>query len=68
MDLKKIITEERKKQNLSRCELAHKVGCSDMAIYYWETGKKIPSIEMADKILRELGVSMAIGAPRKETP
>jgi len=53
---------EREKQGLSRKKLAEKAGCSEMAIYYWETGRREIPLQMADQILKSLGVSMKIGA------
>lgn len=56
-----LILETRKKLGLSRRELARKVGCTDTAIKYWETGKRVPSITMAHKILEALGIKISLG-------
>ena len=52
---------ERERQGLSRKKLAEKAGCSEMAIYYWETGRREIPLRMADQILKVLGTSMRIG-------
>lgn len=61
LDYKCFLRREREKHGLSRKVLAEKVGCSEMAIYYWETGQREISLNMADKLLVELGISFVIG-------
>lgn len=61
----KLIQEKRKEQNLTKKALARLAGCTDTAIGHWETGKRKPSLEMADKILKALGESMTIGTERR---
>ncbi|MGJ0846905.1 hypothetical protein ACR77J_09450 [Tissierella praeacuta] len=43
-------------------ELGRRIGCTGRAIGYWEEGKKIPNIILADKALKELGIELIIGA------
>lgn len=62
LNFRKYSRTEREKQGLSRKKLAEKAGCSEMAIYYWETGRREITLQMADQILKALGVSMKIGA------
>ena len=61
------IREERIKQGISIRKLAQMAGCSDRAIVYWEKGEKDITINMADKMLRVLGVLVEIGAQGEDT-
>lgn len=49
----------RKKNKLSQKQLAHLVGVSQAAIYYYESGKRDISIEMLSKIANVLEVSVS---------
>lgn len=66
MEIGKLIQEERERRGLSYNQLAIKVGCTGRAISYWETGQRVPSIEMADKVLAALDITLQIGKKRKE--
>lgn len=61
-----IILEEREKEGISKEELAAEIGCSVRLINYWERGERGISIDMADKALKFLGKSCAIGVTSKE--
>lgn len=71
-DIGKLIRKERIKKGKSIRGLAEEAGCTARAIVYWEAGKRCPTIELADKVLRVLGVRVVIGEteqikdPRKE--
>ena len=62
MSLYELIKENRVAKGLSRAQLAKMAGVSVDAIYAWETGKRTPTIECADKIFKVLGVTYTIGA------
>ena len=49
----------RKKNKLSQKQLAHLVGVSQAAIYYYESGKRDINIEMLSKIANVLDVSVS---------
>lgn len=66
-NISKIIKNERIKQGISQRELARRIGCTGRAIGYWEAGIKIPSLDLADKALKVLGISLTIGA-MEESP
>lgn len=61
LEIQQKIREERIKQGISIRKLAQMAGCTDRAIVYWEKGEKEITVNMADKILKVLGVSMNIG-------
>ena len=45
---------ERKKAGLTQSELAEKVGCMRMTIYYYESGARVPNAEMLSKLATAL--------------
>jgi plasmid maintenance system antidote protein VapI len=61
LDIGKIIREEWEKQGLSYSLLARQAKCSSRAISSWVTGKRTIIMEMADKVLSALEVSLQIG-------
>lgn len=62
MNISRIIKENRTKKGLSRAQLAKVAGVSADGIYAWETEKRIPTIDCADKVLKALEISYTIGA------
>ncbi len=54
----KVLQTVRKVKNMTVEDLAVKVGVSDKYIYLLEQGKKTPSLDMAHKIARALGVKI----------
>ncbi|MEE0061526.1 MAG: helix-turn-helix transcriptional regulator [Acutalibacteraceae bacterium] len=58
----RILSENRKLNNLTQKELAEKTGFTVRAIQYWEKGTKNISLENADKLLKALGVEVEIGS------
>lgn len=60
-EIQQKIREERIKQGISIRKLAKMVGCTDRAIVYWEKGEREITVNMADKLLKALGISMDIG-------
>lgn len=56
-----LIQKIRLEKNISRIELAERVGCTRKAVEYWEKGQRTMSIENADKIFKALDVSITIG-------
>jgi transcriptional regulator with XRE-family HTH domain len=58
MDLGSSITQLRKAQDISRDNLYREVGTSIAIIGRYEPGEMIPSVEMAEKIVGALEVSL----------
>lgn len=46
----------RLKKNMSRLEVAERVGITQKYYYMIETGKRVPSLEVAKKIAKVLGI------------
>lgn len=61
MEIAKLIKTNRKKRGLSRPQLASKANVSVDALYAWETGKRKPTIECADRVLKALDISIELG-------
>ncbi|MBE9125633.1 MULTISPECIES: helix-turn-helix transcriptional regulator [unclassified Coleofasciculus] len=67
----------REAAELTRAELGRRIGVSERQIYDWENGIKLPRIDRAVALARELGVSLqtvcsaigidVTGVPDKET-
>lgn len=57
----KRIFEEKESQNLTYRELAKRVGIDSKMLVNWKSGKNGISIELADKVLKVLGITMTIG-------
>lgn len=55
--LSNMIKELRIEHNLSQAALAKELGVSQSAIYYWENGKREPSLDMLEKIANYFGIS-----------
>lgn len=55
--LSNMIKELRIEHNLSQAALAKELGVSQSAVYYWENGKREPSIDMLEKIANYFGIS-----------
>lgn len=62
LEIQKKIREERIRQGISIRKLAQMVGCSDRSILYWEKGEREITVNMADKLLKTLSISVKIGA------
>lgn len=58
MSLGDKIKNARIKKAYSQAELANKIGVSQSAIYYWENGKREPSIEIIKKIAAALDTNI----------
>ena len=61
MNLGKILQEERKKRGLSQQKLADAAGVTKRSIIYWENGKKLMTVESADRVFKALHISIVIG-------
>ncbi|MEQ8998124.1 MAG: helix-turn-helix transcriptional regulator [Coleofasciculus sp. B1-GNL1-01] len=48
----------RESAKLTRSELGRRIGVSERQIYDWENGIKLPRIDRAVALARELGVSL----------
>ena len=55
------IHKVRKEKKVSRRELADAIGCSERAIEYWETSKRMPRIDLYSKALEYLDASYTLG-------
>ena len=68
MNAAAIITSARTRARLSKRELARRVGTSPAAIVEYESGRRSPTVDSLDLILRVCGVDMAINfVDRSET-
>lgn len=56
-----MIIKNIREKGISRREFAKKVGCSERHIHYLETGQRGISLELADKMLKELEISCKLG-------
>ena len=56
-----ILKDARLKSGLTNKEFAAKLKTSTAVIWRWEKGLHVPTIEMADKVLKALGMTMTIG-------
>lgn len=61
INLSQLIIEEMRTQGISYREFARRIGCSKATIEYWKNGDRNLSVAMADRALRELGISITIG-------
>jgi len=57
----RMLKEQRIKKDMSKQELAKKIGVTERAISYWERGDRAISLYEADKVLYEIGISLRIG-------
>ena len=57
----RLIKEERAKLGLSNRAFGEVVGVSGRLISYYEAGRRTPTIDTADKILKALGKKMELG-------
>ena len=65
MNYGQLLMEERIKKNVTKKQLSEMIGFSQRAIYYWERGERIMSIESADKVFEALRVTVQIGEKQK---
>lgn len=56
--MKRKLKDLRKSKGLTQEELAEKVGCTRVAIVYYETGYHIPRLDIAIKIAKILGANV----------
>lgn len=59
--IQKLIKIERVKQGISVRKFAKMIECSPRAVSLWDAGQRAITIEMADKALKALGVSVRLG-------
>jgi transcriptional regulator with XRE-family HTH domain len=55
-----LLKQGRRDAGLSQAELAERVGVTQPTISRWESGKELPSLPVADFVLRELGISIDV--------
>ena len=68
MNAAAIIASARTRARLSKRELARRVGTSPAAIVEYESGRRSPTIDSLDMILRVCGVDLALSfVDRSET-
>ena len=61
MKLCELIKRGRRAIDISKTQLAEKVGCTARAIEYWESGERKISLENADKVFKALDITVCIG-------
>ena len=59
-DIVKVINEERRRQGLSKKELAKRAGFGASSIRNWELGSE-PSLVKVESALRVLGITYTLG-------
>jgi transcriptional regulator with XRE-family HTH domain len=57
METKTVITELRKRHNLSQDEMAARLFVTRQAVSHWETGETVPNTDTLKLISKEFGVS-----------
>ena len=55
------IFEEKERQNLTYRALAQRLKIDPKMLVNWKSGKNGISLEVADRILKELGITVVIG-------
>ena len=58
MNLSELIKKIRVNAGLSRKEFAQKVGASQAAVTYWETGKRQPRLDQLEKIANAFSIDV----------
>ena len=61
-----IITSARTRARLSKRELARRVGTSSAAIVEYESGRRSPTVDSLDHILRACGFDLAVDLVSRE--
>lgn len=56
MDISEKLYKLRSELGLSQKEFGQKIGASQSAVYYWETGGRTPKLEQIQKIAKALGL------------
>jgi transcriptional regulator with XRE-family HTH domain len=59
MNFSLILTESRRRLNMTQREMAEKLNVSDKTISKWETGVNFPDLKMLNQISKLIGVSVA---------
>nr|DAU39577.1 MAG TPA: helix-turn-helix domain protein [Caudoviricetes sp.] len=60
-EIRKMLRKERLKRDLNFKEFGKLIGCTGRSVSYWETGKRNISLDVADKALKKLGITLEIG-------
>lgn len=50
-----------KERGISKCDFAKKLGCSTRLVHYWFSGERGISINMMDKALKLLEITVKLG-------
>ena len=61
LQIQQKIKAERLIQGISVRKFAKMMGCTPRAVSLWDAGERAITIEMADKALKALGMSVVIG-------
>lgn len=64
-EIQNLITDERRRQGITYRKFAEMIGTNARLLVEWKNGKGI-SINMADKALKALGLSVTIGKENNE--
>ncbi len=55
----RFLTQRRREKNLTQEQLAERIGVSNKTISKWETGKCMPDYSIAERLCRELDITLA---------
>ena len=61
VEIQQKIREERVRQGISVRKFAKMMGCTPRSVSLWDAEERAITVEMADKALKALGVSVVIG-------
>ena len=55
------VIQKYNEQKISKKEFAEMIGCTTRTLNYWLKGERGISVDMADAVLRKLGMTYTIG-------
>lgn len=66
MDFRNLLENACNDSGLSKAEIAQRAGITRRALHYYLSGDRKPSLEIADRLLRVLGITLVIGDSKFE--
>ncbi|MCC7571499.1 helix-turn-helix domain-containing protein [Candidatus Micrarchaeota archaeon] len=60
-EIQELLKKERARRGLNFKQFGILIGCTGRAVSYWETGERLITLDMADKVLKRLHMSITIG-------
>lgn len=60
-EIQELILKEWERQGITYQDFAQRIGCSTRSLSYWKTGENTITIDMADKALKALGLTVTLG-------